>query len=325
MLGDYGDSIHALTVATSLGRAGVMGAERTIGVVMTGLLWVVGGLGALVVVALGLRLTGAARWAELMRALTSQLEAGRVGAQDGPSLPTRFDAKELVGLPEPVQRYFRAVLTDGQAMIDAASIEMTGSMNMSAAAEQWRPFTSHQQVVTQRSGFLWNAQVNLFPGVPARVVNSYIAGQGQLVAKLLGWFTVAQAHGEGEIARGEFMRYFAEAVWYPTALLPSQGVRWRGVSDSSASATLVDGPISLTLLFRFGDDGLVSSVHAEARGAGMGKDMVMLPWECKVSAYQPQDGMLIPRMGEAAWIRPEGRTQTYFVGQVKKLRYELRH
>ena len=57
---------------------------------------------------------------------------------------------------------------------------------------------------------------------------------------MLGLFTVAQAQGQGsdELARGEFMRWFAEAPWYPTALLPSQGVRWQAVDDTSAQATL---------------------------------------------------------------------------------------
>jgi hypothetical protein len=56
----------------------------------------------------------------------------------------------------------------------------------------------------------------------------------------------------------------------------------------------------------------------------VGKDgvMVMLPWDCGLSNYQPQDGMLIPMAGEAAWVRPTGR-KAYFVGHVKKLRYEF--
>jgi len=221
-----------------------------------------------------------------------------------------------------VQRYFRAVLTDGQPIIGAATIEMAGTMNMSATAEQWKPFTSHQRVVTRRPGFLWDAQVDMFPGVPARVVDSYVAGQGQLIAKLLGLFTVADAHGGGELARGEFMRYFAEAAWYPTVLLPSQGVRWQAVDDASANATIVDGPITLTLLFRFNEAGLIAYVRADSRGAGVGKDIVMLPWDCGLSNYQPQDGMLLPMTGEAAWMRPEGR-KAYFVGHVKKLSHEF--
>ena len=301
---------------------------------MTSLLWLGGALGVLVVIVLGLRAVGADRWAELIRTHTSPLEWGRVDvqstAQGPPSAQVRFDTRyhisELEGLPAPVQRCFRAVLTDGQPIIAAASIEMAGTINMSTTAAQWKPFTSHQRVVTSaagsRPGFLWDAQVDMFPGVPARVQDSYIAGQGQLIAKLLGLFTVAEAHGGGELARGEFMRYFAEAAWYPTALLPSQGVRWQAVDDASANATIVDGPITLTLLFRFDEDGLITSVHAESRGAGVGKDMVMLPWDCGLSDYQPHDGMLLPMRGEAAWMRPDGR-KAYFVGHVKKLSHEF--
>ena len=291
---------------------------------MTVLLWLGFALGVLVVMAIGLRVVGAARWAELVRTHTSLLESGGAGAQGRLPSPARFDAHELDGLPAPVQRYFRAVLTDGQPIIAAATIEMTGTINMSATAEQWKPFTSRQRVVTRNPGFLWDAQVDMFPGVPAHVEDSYIAGQGRLNAKVFGLLTVADSHGDGEIARGELMRYFAESPWYPTALLPSQGVRWEAVDDASANATIVDGPITLTLLFRFNDAGLIASVRADARGAGVGKDgaMLMLPWDCGLSDYRPQDGMLIPMIGEAAWVRSEGR-KAYFVGQVQKLHYEF--
>jgi hypothetical protein len=310
------------------------------GAAMTSLMWVGVVLGALVAVvvvtAMGLRRVGAVRWVELIRTHTSQLESGRIDV--GGRLPSRthldarFYVSQLEGLPTPVQRYFRAVLKDGQPIIAAATLEMVGTINMSATAEQWKPFTSQQRIVTSasgaRPGFLWNAQVNMFPGVPAHVEDSYIAGQGQLIAKLFGLFTVADAHGGFELARGEFMRYFAESAWYPTALLPSHGVRWQAVDDTSAKATIVDGPIMLTLLFRFNEGGLIASVRAESRGAGVGKgkgkgkDMAMLPWDCGLSDYQPQDGMLIPMRGDAAWVRPDGR-KAYFVGHVKKLSYEF--
>ncbi|OGB81423.1 MAG: hypothetical protein A2496_14110 [Burkholderiales bacterium RIFOXYC12_FULL_60_6] len=287
-------------------------------------MWLGVAMVVLVVLALGLRAVGAVRWVELVRTHTSQLESGRVDAPGRLPSPARFDTHELEGLPAPVQRYFRAVLTDGQPIIATATINMTGSMNLSATVEQWKPFTSLQRVVTRRPGFLWDARVAMFPGVPACVVDSYIAGHGRLIAKVFGLLKVADLQGEGEIARGEFMRYFAESPWYPTALLPSQGVRWEAVDDNSASAIIVDGRINLGLLFRFNDAGLITSVHAESRGASVGKDgvMVMLPWDCGLSDYQPQDGMLIPMAGEAAWMRPEGR-KVYFVGHVKKLRYEF--
>ena len=291
---------------------------------MTMLLWLGIALGGLVVLAMGLRAVGASRWARMILAHTTPLESDSVDAQGRLPSPTRFDPRELEGLPAPVQRYFRAVLTDGQPIIAAATLEMAGTINLSATAEQWKPFTSRQRVVTRKPGFLWDAEVAMFPGLPAHVEDSYIAGHGRLIAKVFGLFTVADSQGTGEIARGEFMRYFAESPWYPTALLPSQGVRWEAVDGACANATIVDGPITLTLLFRFNDVGLIASVRAESRGAGVGKDgvMEMLPWDCALSDYQPQGGMLIPMIGEAAWMRPEGR-KVYFVGHVKKLSYEL--
>jgi hypothetical protein len=273
----------------------------------------------LVVAALGLGAYGAKRWAETTQALTVALQAARISDQ---ALPQRYDARELDGLPAPVQRYFRTVLTDGQPIIAAATVDVAGSFNLSATGEQWKPFTSTQCNITRRPGFLWDAQIAMLPGLPVRVVDSYIAGQGLLRAAVLGLFTMADLHGDGEIARGEFMRYFAEAAWYPTALLPSQGVRWQAVDECSANATLVDGSITLTLLFRFNDAGFIESFRAEARGAMVGKEMLMRPWEGQWSNYQMQDGMRVPRFGEVAWVLPEGR-QPYFRGTVTALRYEL--
>ena len=266
----------------------------------------------------GLSAHGARQWAKAMQLLTKQLEAGRVR----PPSPARYDMRDLDGLPAPVQRYFRAVLQDGQPLIAAATVKMTGRINMSATGEQWKRFKARQRIITGRPGFLWDAKVAMLPGLAVRVVDGYVAGQGRLRAAVLGLFTVAELHGDGEIARGELMRFFAEAAWVPTALLPSQGVQWAAVDDRSANATLTDGPLSLTLLFRFDAEGLITSAHAAARGAAVGKQMVMLPWEGSWSNYQRRDGMRVPMTGEATWLRPEGR-KTYFQGEVRSLRYRF--
>jgi hypothetical protein len=290
---------------------------------MTGLLWlglclVVGGLAAV-----GLTAFGERRWAAQVKALQAGLEHGRLDGKPGPgSLPTRYDARELAGLPAPVQRYFRAVLKDGQPVITAVTIHMAGTFNMSATAEQWKPFTSRQRVVTRRPGFLWDAGIAMLPGVNVRVVDSYIAGRGLLRAAVQGLIKMAEQQGDGDIARGEFMRWFAEVLWYPTALLPSQGVRWEAVSDHSATAMVVDGPLSLTLLFRFDEAGLISSFRAEARGGMVGDKLVMAPWEGIWSNYQAVDGVQVPFTGEVAWMRPEGR-KPYFIGTVTALAFEF--
>src|SRR5450631_3704350 len=234
---------------------------------MTRLLWF-GLIPCLVAIAAaGLSAYGSKWWADRVRTLGRELQEGRIEEKRGSESPTRFDSRELEDLPTPVQRYFRAALTEGQPIIAAVTIEMTGTFNMSATAEQWKPFSSWQRVVTRRPGFMWNARISMRPGLAVRVVDSYIAGKGLLHAALLGLFTVAKVEGGGEIARGEFMRFFAEAAWYPTALLPSQGVLWEAVGEHSANASIVDGSLTVTLLFRFNDADLIDSVRADARGS----------------------------------------------------------
>jgi hypothetical protein len=290
---------------------------------MTWLLWLGVCLAALALAGLGLTAFGERRWAGEMNGLHAKLEAGRVDGKPGASpLPTRYDARELEGLPASVQRYFRAVLKDGQPIITAVTIDIAGTFNMSPAGEQWKPFTSHQRVVTHRPSFLWDAKIAMLPGVKVNVVDSYIVGHGLLHAAIQGLFTMADIQGEGEIARGEFMRWFAEVAWYPTALLPSQGVRWEAVDDHSANATVTDGPLALTLLFRFNEAGLIGSFRAEARGGMVGDKMVMAPWEGVWSDYRVRDGVQAPFTGEVAWMRPEGR-RPYFIGTVTALAFEF--
>jgi hypothetical protein len=290
---------------------------------MTWLIWLVLTLCLLAVAAVGLSAFGARRWGDASQLLWGSLEAGRIDGKRGEkSPPTRYDARELESLPAPVQRYFRAVLKDGQPIITAVTIDIAGTFNMSATGEQWKPFTSRQRVTTRRPGFLWDASIAMAPGLKVRVVDSYIVGQGLLHATFQGLFTVAEMRGAGEIARGEFMRWFAEVAWYPTALLPSQGVRWEAVDDHSANATVVDGALTLTLLFRFNDAGLIGSFRAEARGGMVDKKMVMAPWEGIWSNYQTRNGVQVPFSGEVAWVRSEGR-KPYFIGTVTALTFEL--
>ena len=71
-----------------------------------------------------------------------------------------------------------------------------------------------------------------------QAARAHIAGVGLLHGAVLGLLTVFDMDDTPALARDELMRYFAEAAWHPTALLPSQGVRWEAVDDSSAHAAL---------------------------------------------------------------------------------------
>jgi hypothetical protein len=284
---------------------------------MKWLKWSGSALGLAVLAAFAGAACGSWRWQKGSAALRARLEASRTA----PS-PSRYHESELHGLPAPVQRYFRAALKDGQPVIAAATVEHSGTFNMSEGAAQWKPFTSEQRVITQRPGFDWDARIMMFPGVPVHVHDAYVAGAGMLRGAILGLIPVVDMADSPELARGELMRFFAEAVWYPTALLPSQGVTWQAVDDRSARATLSDGSISITLTFGFQDDGLIASVYAEARGRSAGGKTVNTPWQGRFWNHAAQSGMRVPLEGEVAWMLPEG-AKPYWRGTTTALAYEF--
>lgn len=271
-------------------------------------------LTAIIAVAL---LYGSARWQSATTKMHARLEAARL-----PMGTKTYSPSELTGLPAPVQRYFRTVLEDGQAMISAVRVEHTGTFNMSETGEQWKPFTSIQRVITRRPGFDWEGRIAMMPGLSVRVHDAYIAGEGILHASLFGLVSMVNLRGTPEVAHGELMRFFAEAAWYPTALLPSQGVTWEAVDDGSARATLQDGEISLTMLFRFNEEGLIESVRAEARGRTVAGAVIPTPWEGRWSNYELRDKMRIPIEGEVSWMLPEG-PKPYWRGRIKRISYEF--
>ncbi len=272
---------------------------------------------ALVVLVAGAVLFGASLWKNETNDLREKLQAARV-----PITPVSYDAREIGELPPPVQRYFRAVLKDGQPIIATARISHEGQFNMGETEEKWRPFTSRQVVVTRRPGFEWDGRIRLAPGIKVFVHDAYAGGEGILRAALLGLFTLADLRGTAELAQGELMRFMAEAVWYPTALLPRQGVQWEAIDASAARATLKDGAVSASLEYRFDGDGLVSAVRAESRFRSVEGALVATPWSGRFWGYEDQHGIRIPMQGEVAWELREG-SWPYWRGRISRIRYEF--
>ncbi|SCZ67932.1 DUF6920 family protein [Thiohalomonas denitrificans] len=260
---------------------------------------------------------GTHRWTRETQRLRRRIEAAR-----SPIEPSRVDFRELEGLPIPVQRYFRRVLNEEAPMVSGVRVRHRGTFDMGAKKAQWKPFTSDQYVVTRRPGFDWNGRIGVMPGLSARVHDAYVAGEGVLHAALLGLFTVVDLRGFRDVAEGELMRFFAEAAWYPTALLPSQGVRWEAVDAHSARGTLVDGEVVLTMLFRFDQEGLIESVSANARSRRVGKRFVPTPWQGRFRDYAVRGDMRVPLQGEVAWLLPEG-ARPYWRGRIEEIRYEF--
>jgi hypothetical protein len=259
---------------------------------------------------------GMQRWTNATEQLLLQLRR----TQSEPLVREYSEAKELMGLPIPVQRYFETVLNPGQEMITTVHISHTGEFNLSETDQQWRSFASSQISTMYRPGFVWDGHIDLPLKTKVYAHDAYIAGEGILRPSFLGLINLAHLRGGGAIAEGELLRFLAEAAWYPTALLPSAGVKWTPVDDSSADAMLTDGMVRVSLRFHFGADHLIKKVSGE-RGRMLNGKIVMTAWEGQWSDYKMNNGLQVPMRGEVAWLTPQGR-QAYWRGKIQSLHYE---
>ncbi len=225
-------------------------------------------------------------------------------------------------LPPPVERYFRHALSDGQALINTATFRQTGIIRTSIQKEEWSPFTAGHLAVPPATGFIWNAKVETPMATHVRVLDSYIAGVGSGRVSLLSAVPVASQDDTPELNSGALHRYLAEAVWYPTALLPQFGVVWSPIDDSSAMATLTNIGATVSLAFRFNEVGEVTGIFTPARFGYFDGRYRQVPWEGHFNDYQTRAGMRVPLYGEVGWYA-NGKLELVWKGNITGVKYEF--
>ncbi len=271
-----------------------------------------GGLGG---AALGATAIGARRW----RRSTARW-ARRLAAHEAPPCPGEAAVvalEQLAGLPEPAERYFAFALTRGQPLVQRARLKQGGELAVRAGA--WCPFTAVEHFTVRPPGFLWDAHVRMAPLIATRVRDSYLAGMGATEARLAGLIPLAKLRGTPEIAAGALLRYLAEAVWFPTALLPTERLSWEPVDADTGRVTLTDEGITVALDVHLGPRGEI------VRATGMRHRMidgatVLTPWVCHYRDYARTAGMMVPMAGEVEWLLPGGPLP-YWRGRITSADY----
>ncbi len=274
------------------------------------------GLGLASAVALAI-LLASVRWNGATRQLVEMLHQ---------AIPTReittVTFREFDQLPAPVARYLRLALKEGQPFIRSARIIQSGQFRANEAENGWRPFKAKEYFSSRPPAFVWDASIRMAPLMDVRVRDGYVAGQASMQGKLLSLATVIDARGKAELNAGALQRYLAEAVWFPTALLPGEGVRWSAIDNNRALATLTDSDATVSLEFHFNDSGEIASVSTPGRYREINGRYELTPWAGHFRRYEVRDGMRIPVEGEVEW-RPSDGNIPYWKGQITEVDYEF--
>ena len=220
-----------------------------------------------------------------------------------------------------MRAYFDRVLEEGQPYVNSVRVDQEGELRPGDASSAWNSFTATQHVTVDPPGFFWDAAVSLAPLVRLRIHDLYRDGDGSASVALSGVVPLGGADPSPELNEAELLRYLAEAVWYPTALLPSEGVRWTAIDDTTAEATLEHGGASASLTVHFDENDLVSKVHADERARQVDGGYEPTPWTGHWHDYELRHGMYVPSAGEVVWHLPDGDMEAWR-GRVTAISYD---
>jgi hypothetical protein len=142
---------------------------------------------------------------------------------------------DLVGLPEPVQRWLRWSNVVGTAYPVTVRLRQEGEFRM-GQDRGWMPFTAQEYYTTDPPGYVWKVIFRMAPLVTVRGRDRYADGQASILMRLLSLIPVANDHSPG-LDQGAMLRFLNETMWFPAGVL-SPYISWEARDATSAVATM---------------------------------------------------------------------------------------
>jgi hypothetical protein len=231
----------------------------------------------------------------------------------------RFTYDQLKGLPEPVQKYFRYALKNGQEYIRMANLKQTGEFKVTDSGH-WVPLDAEQYYATESPSYVWHARLRSTPYVWIEARDVYYEGRGITEGKLFSAFPLMFEAGR-EMELSSLARFLTEAPWYPTTLLPGKHLEWKGIDSFSAKAVIHDAGYSVSAVFVFDDKGEITKVTTHDRYRKIKGKTERLPWTAYYKNYQEHQGMKIPTEVESEWHLQNGALP-YAKLKVREIQYQ---
>lgn len=212
-------------------------------------------------------------------------------------------------LPEPVKKYLGLVLPEKYSVIKKVWLSHDGFFRSSPKSD-WVKIKGEQSFNTAYPEFIWEGKTKLL-----KATDRYVNGKGRLKVKLLGLIPIVNAAGP-ELDQAELLRWLGESVWFPTNLLPGQGLNWDPVDMDHARLSYHFGGFDLSYLVTFNKAGEISRIET-LRWKEKGE---LEKWVGKTSDYKDFNGFKIPTRIEASWFNEDVEFQ-YVDFHVKTISY----
>ncbi len=175
-------------------------------------------------------------------------------------------------------------------------------------------FSAEQTMSVVDAGFLWRAWFRM-AGVSMQVIDYMVGSEAGLEGQLLGTFPLIRMTGTDTMFRGEAMRYLAELMWNPDAILFNRQLTW-GVLDARTLVVATgEGARRCEVRLILNEDGDPVGMEADDRPRQNGRKVENCPWFGRAGDYRAVGGRRIPIRAEVGWLL-DGVEFIYWRGRV---------
>jgi len=147
----------------------------------------------------------------------------------------------------------------------------SGLVRLTQRGEMWQKpsskplsFDAEQTIATSQIGFQWRARF-VIRGVPMLVIDYTISNEAGLEGRLLSALPLVRMTGTDTMFRGEAMRYLAELMWNPDALLFNRQLHWHVLDTKTLVVATGSGARQCEVRLTLDEAGDLVSIQADDR------------------------------------------------------------
>jgi hypothetical protein len=194
-----------------------------------------------------------------------------------------YKESQLLGLPEPVQRYFKSILKEDQTIIDYVRLRQEG-LYKSNTTSDWVKIKGEQYTCTEKPAFVWKGETSLFTRR-----DMYLNNSGFMTITKKAIFSTTKLKNK-QLDEIELQKWVCDAVWYPTSLLPNNYIQWLPIDQYKAKLVFKYLEVSFEFLVTFNEIGEI--IQMETYRFHGKKDKVL--WMVQMQDYKWMNGIKIP-------------------------------
>ncbi len=162
-------------------------------------------------------------------------------------------------------------------------------------------FSAAQIISVVEVGFLWRAWFRM-AGVSMQVIDYLVGSDAGLEGRLHSSVPLLRMTGTDAMLRGEAMRYLAELIWNPDAILFNRQLTWRVLDARTLEVATGEEARRCKVRLILNEDGDPVGMEADDRPRQNGRKVENCRWFGRAGDFRTIGGRRIPTRAEAGWL-----------------------